>query len=45
VVDAAVPLSPPEPAFADLRAVFDHGEAARRVREHVELTVAAEDLV
>ncbi|MFC4018717.1 thiamine pyrophosphate-binding protein [Micromonospora sp. GCM10011542] len=45
VVDAAVSLSPPEPAFADLRSVFDHGEAARRVREQVEVTVAAEDLV
>ncbi|MEV4200778.1 thiamine pyrophosphate-binding protein [Micromonospora globbae] len=47
VVDARVPLSPPEPAFADLRGVFADGDAARRVREQVDrqLSVAAEDLV
>ncbi|MGK5740783.1 thiamine pyrophosphate-binding protein [Micromonospora sp. URMC 103] len=46
VVDAAVPLAPPEPAFADLRGVYADGAAARRVREQVDrqLSVAAEDL-
>ncbi|MCM0678162.1 thiamine pyrophosphate-binding protein [Micromonospora phytophila] len=48
VVDAAVPLAPPEPAFADLRGVFADGDAARRVREQMldrRVTVEAEDLV
>ncbi|SCF14151.1 pyruvate dehydrogenase (quinone) [Micromonospora coriariae] len=45
VVDAAVPLAPPQPAFADLRGLYADGEAARRVREQVELTVNAEGLV
>ncbi|MEV1332352.1 thiamine pyrophosphate-binding protein [Micromonospora costi] len=47
VVDASVPLAPPEPAFADLRGVLADGDAARRVREQVDrqLSVAAEDLV
>ncbi|WP_410809414.1 thiamine pyrophosphate-binding protein [Micromonospora sp. 067-2] len=45
VVDAAVPLSPPEPAFADLRGLYANGDAARKVREQVELTVNAEGLV
>ncbi|MEU8301663.1 thiamine pyrophosphate-binding protein [Micromonospora sp. NPDC048909] len=46
VVDAAVPLSPPEPAFADLRDLFAEGDAARRVREQSDrrLTLAAEEI-
>ncbi|MFI5925502.1 thiamine pyrophosphate-binding protein [Micromonospora sp. NPDC051543] len=45
VVDATVSLAPPEPAFADLRGLYDEGEPARRVREQVEQAVAVEDLV
>ncbi|MGQ5264644.1 thiamine pyrophosphate-binding protein [Micromonospora sp. ZYX-F-536] len=45
VVDAAVPLAAPEPAFADLRSLYSNGDAARKVREQVELTVNAEGLV
>ncbi|WBB68910.1 thiamine pyrophosphate-binding protein [Micromonospora sp. WMMD812] len=47
VVDPAVPLSPPEPAFADLRGVFAEGEAARRVRDQLDrrLSLAAEELI
>ncbi|MFY1615096.1 thiamine pyrophosphate-binding protein [Micromonospora sp. WMMD736] len=45
VVDATVPLAPPEPAFADLRGLYAEGEPARRVREQVEQAVAVEDLV
>jgi pyruvate dehydrogenase (quinone) len=32
VVDASVPLQPPEQPFADLRGVLDGGDAAKRVR-------------
>ncbi|MGN9778401.1 thiamine pyrophosphate-binding protein [Micromonospora sp. H33] len=48
VVDPTVPLAPPEPAFADLRAVFAEGAAARRVRDRMldaAVTVEAEDVV
>ncbi|MER6590443.1 thiamine pyrophosphate-binding protein [Micromonospora purpureochromogenes] len=48
VVDPEVPLRPPEPALADLRGVFEDGDAARRVRERMlatRMTVEAEDLV
>ncbi|MEU4338352.1 thiamine pyrophosphate-binding protein [Micromonospora lupini] len=45
VVDPAVSLAPPEPAFADLRGLYADGEPARRVREQVEQAVAVEDLV
>jgi pyruvate dehydrogenase (quinone) len=47
VVDAAVPLDPPEPALADLRGLFADGDAARRVREGMldRVPVEAEDLV
>ncbi|SCG49087.1 pyruvate dehydrogenase (quinone) [Micromonospora echinaurantiaca] len=48
VVDPAVPLAPPEPAFADLRGIFASGEAARRVRDRMlaaGVAVEAEDLV
>ncbi|KAB1944956.1 thiamine pyrophosphate-requiring protein [Micromonospora sp. ALFpr18c] len=45
VVDPAVPLAPPEPAFADLRGLYADGAAARKVREQTERTVAAQDLV
>ncbi|MEV0156484.1 thiamine pyrophosphate-binding protein [Micromonospora sp. NPDC050686] len=47
VVDARVPLAPPEPAFADLRGVFAAGDAARRVRDRVletAMAVEAEDI-
>ncbi|MFC0004061.1 thiamine pyrophosphate-binding protein [Micromonospora siamensis] len=47
VVDARVPLAPPEPAFADLRGVFAAGDAARRVRDRMletSMTVEAEDI-
>ncbi|MGN9810398.1 thiamine pyrophosphate-binding protein [Micromonospora sp. BQ11] len=48
VVDAAVPLDPPDPAFADLRSIVADGDAARRVRDRMlaaRTTVEAEDLV
>ncbi|MET8255706.1 thiamine pyrophosphate-dependent enzyme, partial [Micromonospora sp. NPDC005197] len=45
VVDPAVSLAPPEPAFADLRGLYAEGEGARRVREQVEQAVAVDDLV
>ncbi|MEU5949974.1 thiamine pyrophosphate-binding protein [Micromonospora sp. NPDC047465] len=48
VVDPAVRLAPPEPAFADLRGVFAEGDAARRVRDRMltaGVTVETEDLV
>ena len=48
VVDAKVPLNPPEPALADLRSLFASGDAARRVRERMldaRAVVEAEDLV
>ncbi|MER7442691.1 thiamine pyrophosphate-binding protein [Micromonospora avicenniae] len=47
VVDAAVPLAPPEPALADLRGLFADGDAARRLREQVDrqMSVAADDIV
>ncbi|MFC3502332.1 thiamine pyrophosphate-binding protein [Micromonospora krabiensis] len=47
VVDPAVPLSPPEPAFADLRSVFAEGDPSQRVREQLErrLSLAAEELI
>ncbi|WP_433393467.1 thiamine pyrophosphate-binding protein [Micromonospora sp. KLBMP9576] len=48
VVDPAVRLLPPEPAFADLREVFAGGDAARRVREGMlaaGVAVEADDLV
>ena len=47
VVDAEVPLDPPEPALADLRSLFASGDAARRVRERMldARAVEAEDLV
>ncbi|MEU6206456.1 thiamine pyrophosphate-binding protein [Micromonospora musae] len=47
VVDAAVPLAPPEPALADLRGLFADGDAAHRLREQVDrqLSVAADDIV
>ncbi|MFI7607724.1 thiamine pyrophosphate-dependent enzyme [Micromonospora sp. NPDC049366] len=47
VVDPAVPLSPPEPAFADLRSVFAEGDPSQRVRERLErrLSLAAEELI
>ncbi|QGN48954.1 thiamine pyrophosphate-binding protein [Micromonospora sp. WMMD558] len=46
VVDPAVSPAPPEPAFADLRAVFAGGDAARRVRDRVlGAGLAVEDLV
>ncbi|MET7751547.1 thiamine pyrophosphate-binding protein [Micromonospora sp. NPDC005367] len=47
VVDAAVPLAPPEPALADLRGLFADGDAARRIREQVDrqISVAADDIV
>ncbi|MCX5064701.1 thiamine pyrophosphate-binding protein [Micromonospora lupini] len=45
VVDPAVSLAPPEPAFADLRGLYAEGEPARRVREQVEQAVAVDDLV
>ncbi|WCN84325.1 thiamine pyrophosphate-binding protein [Micromonospora sp. LH3U1] len=45
VVDPAVSLAPPEPAFADLRGLYADGAPARKVREQVEATASAEDLV
>ena len=45
VVDPAVSLAPPEPAFADLRGLYAEGAPARKVREQVEVTANAEDLV
>ncbi|MEU9509991.1 thiamine pyrophosphate-binding protein [Micromonospora sp. NPDC048170] len=48
VVDPAVRLAPPEPAFADLREVFAEGDAARRVRDRMlaaGVAVETEDLV
>jgi pyruvate dehydrogenase (quinone) len=35
VVDATVPLRPPERPFADLRGLLEDGEAVRRTREHL----------
>lgn len=35
VVDASVPLRPPEQPFADLRELFENGETVRRMREHL----------
>lgn len=35
VVDATVPLHPPEQPFADLRDIFEDGEAVRRMRDHM----------
>ncbi|MEU4775560.1 thiamine pyrophosphate-binding protein [Micromonospora sp. NPDC023644] len=48
VVDPAVRLAPPEPAFADLREVFAEGDAARRVRDRMlaaGVAVEVDDLV
>ncbi|MFI6244225.1 thiamine pyrophosphate-binding protein [Micromonospora sp. NPDC050795] len=45
VVDPAVSLAPPEPAFADLRGLYAEGAPARKVREQVEVTASADDLV
>ncbi|MEU6077194.1 thiamine pyrophosphate-binding protein [Micromonospora sp. NPDC047074] len=48
VVDQAVSLAPPEPAFADLRSVFADGDAARRVRDRMlatEVTAEADNLL
>jgi len=45
VVDPAVALAPPEPAFADLRGLYAEGEPARRIREQVEQAVAVQDVV
>lgn len=44
VVDPAVRLAPPEPAFADLRGVFAEGDAARRVRDRMLATGAAAEV-
>jgi pyruvate dehydrogenase (quinone) len=35
VVDASVPLRPPEQPFADLRGLFEDGETVRRMREQM----------
>lgn len=35
MVDATVPLRPPERPFADLRGLFEGGEVVRRMREHL----------
>jgi pyruvate dehydrogenase (quinone) len=35
VVDATTPLRPPELPFADLRGLWEDGETARRMREHL----------
>ncbi|MEH1167376.1 thiamine pyrophosphate-binding protein [Micromonospora sp. CPCC 205539] len=45
VVDPAVSLAPPEPAFADLRSVYAAGDAARGIREQVERAVTVQDVV
>ncbi|MGW1453297.1 hypothetical protein ACWCO3_34510, partial [Micromonospora sp. NPDC002411] len=45
VVDPAVSLAPPEPAFADLRGLYADGAPARKVREQVEVTANAQDFV
>ncbi|GAB3937241.1 thiamine pyrophosphate-binding protein [Micromonospora vulcania] len=45
VVDAEVPLAPPDPAFADLRDLYADGAPARKVREQVEVSATADDLV
>ncbi|MGW3795523.1 thiamine pyrophosphate-dependent enzyme, partial [Micromonospora arida] len=45
VVDPAVSLAPPEPAFADLRGLYADGAPARKVREQVEVSANADDLV
>ncbi|SCL35782.1 pyruvate dehydrogenase (quinone) [Micromonospora nigra] len=48
VVDPAVDLAPPQPAFVDLRGIVADGDAARMVRDRVlgtQVAVEADDLV